>query len=184
VSGRIFALAVVIAVLTLPVRASAASAPAQAPQLMSAAWASPVMIHWTPAPERDDAEEPGHGHGHGHDDDSDDEDGTLQLVLRAHGPCGSAGEVRAVASFTDPAITDFTDPVPDGTYCYSIALGDDSAMAVSPGLTVVVSTPPPPRRHPEYLRKGTPPLAIPRLLLRPGSSASVSREPEPQLARA
>jgi hypothetical protein len=140
VSGRFFALAVVIAVLTLPVRVSAASAPPQAPHLMSAASASPVMIHWTPAAEGDDAEEPGHGHGH--DDDSDGEDGTLQLVLRADGPCGSAGEVRTVASFTNPAITDFTDPVPDGTYCYSIAVGDDSVMAVSPGLTVVVATRP------------------------------------------
>ena len=61
-------------------------------------------------------------------------------MLRADGPCGSAGEVRTVASFTDPAITDFTDPVPDGTYCYSIAVGDDSSTAVSPGLTVVVAT--------------------------------------------
>ena len=61
-------------------------------------------------------------------------------MLRADGPCGSAGEVRTVARFTDPAITDFTDPVPDGTYCYSIAVSDDSTTAVSPGLTVVVAT--------------------------------------------
>ena len=65
VSSRISALAVVIAVLTLPVHVSAASAPAQAPQLTSPSLESPVTIHWTPAVESDDAEPRGHGNGNG-----------------------------------------------------------------------------------------------------------------------
>jgi hypothetical protein len=43
-----------------------------------------------------------------------------------------------IATFTDPATSDFSDPVTDGTYCYSIEAADDSTAAVSPGLTVVV----------------------------------------------
>jgi hypothetical protein len=146
VSSRIAALAIVIAVLTPAVRAAAATAPAQAPLLVSPVLASPVTIHWTPSVENGGvAAEPEHGHGHGHghghrhDGEADSDKNAVQLVLRGEGPCGS-GVGRAIASFTDPAISDFTDPAPDGTYCYSIAVRDDSTTAVSPGLTVVVST--------------------------------------------
>jgi hypothetical protein len=45
-----------------------------------------------------------------------------------------------VARFPSLSVGDFTDPVPDGTYCYAIAVGDDESTAVGPGLTVVVST--------------------------------------------
>jgi len=147
VSSRIAALAIVIAVLTPTVRAAAATAPAQAPLLVSPVLASPVTIHWTPSAENGDVAEPEHGnghghghkHGHGHDDDADSDENVVQLVVRGEGPCGS-GVGRAIATLTNSTISDFTDPAPDGTYCYSIAVRDESSTAVSPGLTVVVST--------------------------------------------
>jgi hypothetical protein len=131
--SRIGVLAVVISALMPTV---------QAPLLTSPAFASPVTIHWTPPAETTPdghGESQGHGHGHGHGHGKGSGGGaSLQLVLRAEGPCGTAAGVRMIATFTDPATSDFSDPVTDGTYCYSIEAADDSTAAVSPGLTVVV----------------------------------------------
>ena len=154
--SRIGVVVVVIAALTLAltVQASAATAPVEAPLLTSPAFASPVTIHWTPpvaASPAEHGEGPGHGddghgndgHGNGHGKGNDKGDGgaaTLLSVVRADGPCGTATGARTIATFTDPATADFSDPVTDGTYCYAIRATDDSTAAVSPGLTVVVGT--------------------------------------------
>ena len=148
--------------LTLTVQASAATAPVVAPLLTSPVFASPVTIHWA-VPVATTAAGHGEGPGHGSGDSDDDSSGhgngdgnghgngdgngnghggtaSLLSVLRAEGPCGTAAGARAIATFTDPAISNFSDAVSDGTYCYSIRASDDSTTAVSPGLTVVVGT--------------------------------------------
>jgi hypothetical protein len=166
--SRIGVLLVVIAALTLmlTVQASAATAPAVAPLLTSPVFASPVTIQWAApvettaaghgeGPGEGSADDDGKGSGHGSGDgdgegnghgngkgDRNGDGGTASLlsVLRADGPCGSAAGARTIATFTDPATSNFSDPVTDGTYCYSIKATDDSTTAVSPGLTVVVGT--------------------------------------------
>ncbi|MDP9259887.1 MAG: hypothetical protein M3Q31_25510 [Actinomycetota bacterium] len=139
--ARRFGLMLVIFGVLLPVTsASAATAPLEAPVLVSLPSASPVSIHWTPATTASGGEGHGHGHGHGHGGDG----GTLasvQAVLRADGPCASpAGPASAIATFADTTTSDFTDAVADGTYCYSIEVTDAASTADSPGLTVIVDT--------------------------------------------
>ena len=136
--------------LLLVTSASAAVAPLAGPFLTSVPSASPVSIHWTPAAaggnngNNGEGRGNGHGHGHGHGDrdgghDGDGAAGSVQAVLRADGPCASpSSPARVVAIFADSTTSDFSDPVPSGTYCYSIAVSDAASTAYSPGLTVVV----------------------------------------------
>ena len=103
--------------------AHAATAPVNAPVLTSAVFASPVGIQWTPAP---------------------DLLNVTQSVLRAPGPCTSppsGGQYRM--TFGDATTSSYSDPAPDGTYCYYIQAADLLTPAYSPGLTVVVDTLPP-----------------------------------------
>ena len=128
--------------------AFASTAPSQAPVLTSSAFASPVTILWTPAADtedddddRDDGQGNGQGNGRDEDDDDDDEDDApfLQTVFRAPGPCATpAAGGRAVGQFRDAKTSAFSDPAPDGTYCYYVEVRDGSNAATSPGLTVVV----------------------------------------------
>ena len=86
-------------------------------------FASPVGIQWTPAP---------------------DLLNVTQSVLRAPGPCTSppsGGQYRM--TFGDTTTSSYSDPAPDGTYCYYIQAADLLTPAYSPGLTVVVDTLPP-----------------------------------------
>ena len=103
--------------------APAATAPVNAPVLTSAVFASPVGVQWTPAP---------------------DLLNVTQSVLRAPGPCTSppsGGQYRM--TFGDATTSSYSDPAPDGTYCYYIQAADLLTPAYSPGLTVVVDTLPP-----------------------------------------
>jgi hypothetical protein len=103
--------------------AQAATAPVAAPVLTSAVFASPVGLQWTPSP---------------------DLFNVTQSVLRAPGPCTappSGGQYRM--TFGDNTTSSYSDPAPDGTYCYYIQAADLVAAAYSPGLTVVVDTLPP-----------------------------------------
>ena len=137
--GRRFRITLVVAVgLLLPLTsASGAVAPLDAPLLTSAPSASPVVIHWTPAPASDGGPRHGHGHGHGGDGTS----ATVQAVLRADGTCAAPlGPARSIATFADATTSDYSDAVADGTYCYSIEVTDATSTADSPGLTVVVDT--------------------------------------------
>jgi hypothetical protein len=128
-----------VGVLLLVTSASAAIAPLEAPLLTSLPFASPVMIHWTPATASGESGG-GHGHGHGHAGGGG-APASVQAVLRAEGPCASpAGPARAIAAFADTTTSDFSDAVADGTYCYSIEVTDAASTADSPGLTVVVDT--------------------------------------------
>jgi hypothetical protein len=143
-----------MAVMTFAVGVTAATAAVHAPLLTSPALTSPVTIHWTPAVDAVPVDEARHGHGdgegHGHGDDEGErgDGGTLalQAVVRAPGPCDApAGVGRLVATFADATTSDFSDPVADGTYCYYVAVSDGSAVAISPGLTVIVNTQAPAR---------------------------------------
>ena len=136
--SRIGVLLVVIAALTLTltVQASAATAPAVAPLLTSPVFASPVTIHWA-APVETTAAGHGEGPGQGSGDatmaklatatatatakamvtaterataTADGGTASLLSVLRAEGPCGTAAGARTIATFTDPAISNFSDP--------------------------------------------------------------------------
>ena len=116
------AVAVTIAAL-VPVGAQAATAPAAAPVLASAAYASPVAIQWTPGA---------------------DILNVAQSVLRAPGVCtvpASGGQY--LQTFSDNTTSSYSDPAPDGTYCYYIQSSDIATAAYSPGLTVVVDVLPP-----------------------------------------
>jgi hypothetical protein len=136
--SRIGVLAVVISALMPTVQASAATAPVQAPLLTSPAFASPVTIHWTPPAEttpdgHGESQGQGHGHGHGHGHGKGNGGGaSLQLVLRAEGPCGTAAGVRMIATFTDPATS-------------------DSAIRSLTARTAIPSRPPTTRRQPSVL---------------------------------
>jgi len=113
--------------------ANAAVTPAGVPTLTSAAFASPVTLHWTPGT-TDQSDHGDHGNGHGHH-----HGGIAQLVVRAPGACPMAfGTARVVASYQDGAEHDFSDAVADGTYCYSVITADGESFAGSPPLTVVV----------------------------------------------
>jgi hypothetical protein len=110
-------------VLFATASAQAATAPVAAPVLTSAVFASPVGIQWAPSP---------------------DLFNVTQSVLRAPGPCTSppsGGQYRM--TFGDNTTSSYSDPAPDGTYCYYIQAADLVAAAYSPGLTVVVDTLPP-----------------------------------------
>jgi hypothetical protein len=105
------ALAVAVTAL-LPASAAAAT---NAPTLASAVYASPVGISWTP----------------GLDD-------IQQAVLRAQGACtvpATGGDV--LQAFSDNTTSSYSDPAPDGTYCYYIRSSNLLSVAYSPGLTVV-----------------------------------------------
>ena len=148
-TSRFGLISVIAGALLQVTSASAAVAPLAAPFLTSVPSASPVSIHWTPAAaggnNGNDGEGRGngHGHGHGHGHDGDGAAGSVQAVLRADGPCASpSGPARVVALFPDSTTSDFSDAVPDGTYCYSIEVADAASTADSPGLTVVVGEPP------------------------------------------
>ncbi|MDP9259165.1 MAG: hypothetical protein M3Q31_21815 [Actinomycetota bacterium] len=144
--ARRFGLMLVTVGVLLPVTsASAAIAPPEAPLLTSLPFASPVIIHWTPATASGGGDGGhGHGHGHGHGPGHSGDSGapaSVQAVLRAEGPCASpATPARAIATFADTTTSDFSDAVADGTYCYSIEVTDATSPADSPGLTVVVDT--------------------------------------------
>jgi hypothetical protein len=113
------ALAASLAAL-LPASAQAATAPANAPVLASAVFASPVAIQWVPG---------------------NDPFNIQQTVLRAAGPCSSpASDPQARQTFTENTSSSYSEPVPDGTYCYSIRSAAIADAATSPGLTVVVDT--------------------------------------------
>ena len=141
---RLSLIAIAASMCSFSASAFASSAPSQAPVLTSSAFASPVTIHWAPATDAADSDDDGDGgEGRGGDDDDDDDDDDdaplLQSVLRAPGPCTApAAGGRTVAQFRDARTIAFSDPVPDGTYCYYIEVTDGSAAAASPGLTVVV----------------------------------------------
>jgi hypothetical protein len=134
---------VTVGVLLPVASASAAIAPLEAPLLTSLPFASPVIIHWTPATASGGGDG-GHGHGHGHGHGQGGDGGapaSVQAVLRAAGPCAlPATPARAIATFADTTTSDFSDAVADGTYCYSIEVTDAVSTADSPGLTVVVDT--------------------------------------------
>lgn len=116
------AVAVTIAVL-VPSEAQAATAPAAAPVLTSAAYASPVAIQWTPGA---------------------DILNVTQSVLRAPGVCTApASGGQYLQTFSDNTTSSYSDPAPDGTYCYYIQASDIATAAYSPGLTVVVDVLPP-----------------------------------------
>lgn len=107
--------AAVIITALLPASAAAAT---DAPTLTSAVYASPVGISWTP----------------GLTD-------IQQAVLRAPGVCSvpaSGGDV--LQAFSDNTTSSYSDPAPDGTYCYYIRSSTLLAVSYSPGLTVVVDT--------------------------------------------
>jgi hypothetical protein len=107
-------------VALVPPSAHAATAPANAPVLTSAVFTSPVAIQWTPG---------------------NDVLNQTQSVLRAPGPCTSpptGGQSRQ--TFLDNTTSSYSDPAPDGTYCYYIQSADLVTAAYSPGLTVVVDT--------------------------------------------
>jgi hypothetical protein len=111
------AVAVSIAALA-PASAFAATAPANAPTLTSAVYASPVGIAWTPG---------------------NDILNLTQSVLRAPGPCTTpASGGQPLQTFGDNTTSSYTDPAPDGTYCYYIQTADLVSAAYSPGLTVIV----------------------------------------------
>jgi hypothetical protein len=111
------AVAGAIAVLA-PATAQAATAPANAPVQTSAQYASPVTITWTPGA---------------------DFLNVAQSVLRAPGPCTTpATDGQALQTFLDNTTSSYSDPAPDGTWCYSIRSADLDKYALSPGLTVVV----------------------------------------------
>jgi hypothetical protein len=151
VTSRFGLISVIAGALLLVPSASAAVAPLEAPLLTSVPSAAPVSIHWTPAAlaggdagdrgkDHGHGEGEGEGHGHGHGHGGDGAAGSIQAVLRADGPCASpVGPARVVAIFADSTTSDFSDAVPDGTYCYSIAVADAASAAASPGLTVVVA---------------------------------------------
>jgi hypothetical protein len=107
-------------VALVPASAHAATAPANAPVLASAVFASPVAIQWTPG---------------------NDVLNVTQTVLRAPGPCtspASGGQPRQ--TFSDNTTSSYSEPAPDGTYCYYIQSADLAQAVTSPGLTVVVDT--------------------------------------------
>ena len=104
----------------VPAGAQAATAPANAPVLTSAVFASPVAIQWTPG---------------------SDPFNIQQIVLRAAGPCSApTSDPQARQTFTDNTASSYSEAVPDGTYCYSIRSAAIADAATSPGLTVVVDT--------------------------------------------
>jgi hypothetical protein len=118
-------LALVVASLAVlaPASASAATAPASAPVLTSGVYASPVGIQWTPGV---------------------DVLNVTQSVLRAPGPCATpATGGQPLQTFPDNTTSSYSDPAPDGTYCYYIQSADLITAAYSPGLTVVVDMLPP-----------------------------------------
>jgi hypothetical protein len=100
-----------------PAGAHAATAPANAPVLTTAVFASPVGIKWTPGA---------------------DVLNVTQSVLRAPGPCTSpATGGQPLQTFPDNTTSSYSDLAPDGTYCYYIQSADLVTAAYSPGLTVV-----------------------------------------------
>jgi hypothetical protein len=122
------AVAVTITAL-LPAGAQAATAPAAAPALTTAAYASPVGLQWTPGA---------------------DILNVTQSVFRAPGVCTAPGGAlppaaggQALQTFLDNTTDGYTDAAPDGTYCYYIQSADLTRAAYSPGLNVVVDTLPP-----------------------------------------
>ena len=91
--------------------------------LTSAAYASPVAIQWTPGA---------------------DILNVTQSVLRAPGVCTApASGGQYLQTFSDNTTSSYSDPAPDGTYCYYIQASDIATAAYSPGLTVVVDVLPP-----------------------------------------
>jgi hypothetical protein len=117
------AVAVSIVALVPAGAARAATAPANAPVLTTAAYASPVGIQWVPAA---------------------DLFNLTQSVLRAPGPCTTpATGGQALQTFSDTTTSSYSDPAPDGTWCYYIQSADFATAAYSPGVTVVVDMLPP-----------------------------------------
>ena len=107
-------------VALVPASAHAAAAPANAPVLTSAVFASPVAIQWTPG---------------------NDVLNVAQTVLRAAGPCAApTSDPQARQTFTDNTTSSYSEAAPDGTYCYSIRSAALDEAATSPGLTVIVDT--------------------------------------------
>jgi hypothetical protein len=104
-----------------PAAAFALTAPAAAPQLVSAPYATPVLLHWTPA---------------------NDNDNNAQSVYRSAGPCTTPlAPGGLITTFRGNDTTDFTGHPVDGTYCYYIKVDDgDGDTANSPGVTVSVDT--------------------------------------------
>jgi hypothetical protein len=104
----------------VPVTAHAATAPANAPVLTSQVYASPVTIAWTPGA---------------------DLLNVTQSVLRAPGACTTpATGGQPLQTFPDNTTSSYSDPAPDGTWCYYIQSADLVTPAYSPGLTVVVDS--------------------------------------------
>ncbi len=120
---RFFVLAAASFAMLVPVSAHAATAPANAPVLTTPVYASPVGIQWTP---------------------DNDILNVTQSVLRAPGPCTTpASGGQPLQTFQDNTTSSYSDPAPDGTYCYYIQSADFLTAAYSPGLTVVVDVLPP-----------------------------------------
>lgn len=106
----------------LPAGALAATAPAAAPVLTSAPFATLVSFQWTP--------------GNGAN--------LSQSVYRSIGPCATPVTAGQIANNGGPypgnATSSYIDNVTDGVYCYYIQAADLLEAANSPGLTVVVDT--------------------------------------------
>ena len=104
-----------------PAAAFALTAPAAAPQLVSAPYATPVLLHWTPG---------------------NDNDNSSQSVFRSAGPCTTPlAPGGLITTFRGNNDTDFTGHPVDGTYCYYIKVADDDGdTRNSPGVTVSVDT--------------------------------------------
>ena len=103
-----------------PAGASAATAPASAPQITTERYASPVGLRWTPAP---------------------DVLTVSQAVYGSPGACSApaAGGQAVVGGLGSSATTASVDPAADGTSCYFIRVTDLlGASADGPGVTVVV----------------------------------------------
>jgi hypothetical protein len=119
----LLALAAALLALLAPAGARAATAPTNAPVLTTPVYASPVGIQWTPG---------------------NDILNFQQSVLRAPGVCtvpASGGQY--LQTFQDNTTNSYSDPAPDGTYCYYIQSSTLDTFAYSPGLTVVVDVLPP-----------------------------------------
>ena len=128
----------------------------------------------------------GNGHGNGKGDGKGD-GGTASLlsVLRADGPCGTAAGARTIATFTDPATSNFSDPsltartaIPSRPPTTRRQL----SVLVSPSSSAREPSPPPgsrvdcPVSAPPCLRSARAMPGIPPLLLRRPSSGSASRD--------
>jgi len=116
----IFVALIAVGAVLFPANALAATAPAAAPVLTSAPYASPLTLHWTPA---------------------EDPLNVSQSVYRASGACTSPPEQGGpITTFQGNSTTDFTGRPVDGTYCYHIRVADLLTTADGPGVTVSVDT--------------------------------------------